>query len=509
MSEKFLVIIDIDKIQDYVFRNIKLKPIFGASLLVAELTSREFCTTVSVLKDFKEAKEIKELSSGKRYVPVFFGGGNIKIIFGNHVDACNFTEDMQRLFIKKAPGSTFSHIIYKFSNYFDTKVIEQAERELKRIKQSKLSSIQPNTNPCFDLCALCRTYPSNYEYPFKEKEFVCENCFRALESFNNFSTMNNEDILLKKFYKQFTKNLRRDFMSEFDDIKDDKSYLSVMNMDANDLGDKIINRIGNTVNDTCVRELKTFSDDLNTAVIDMLINSLKDNIFTPDDKKFNALPFRPIIIGGDDICLVIAGNKAIQFIRNFIENVQKNAFCKTNGITFSIGVCFVKAHYPFSFAHKLSEQLLASAKAKKSQENVNVIDWEILNTSTVEGLAAIRNDRYKTEHASNEYILTYKPYIFKSGNYKDFNNFVHITGELETILKSSKFKELRRIVREDKTVSHFMFRRLISRLTKDEKKQIEGFLESLNLQKDTIWRQDNNKWYNNFLDMVEISDFIS
>lgn len=504
MSEKFFVVIDIDKIQEYVFRNIKLKPIFGASLLVAELTSHDFCKTESILKEFEEAKEIKELSSGKRYLPIFFGGGNIKIIFSANKDTLTFVEDMQRIFIRKAHGATFSHVIYKFTDNFDNNVIEQAEKELKKIKQSKWCSIQPNTNPCFDLCTLCRTYPANLKH--RDGKFVCENCFCALKSFDNFLSMNNKDILLKRFHEQFSNNLHCKFMNEFDDIKDDKSYLAVLNMDANDIGDKIVKCTQNKVNDTCVTALKDFSTGLNNAVIEMLINSLKDNIFTPEEIGKEEAPFRPIIIGGDDICLVIAGNKAIRFICNFIDNIKKNPFCISNAITFSIGVCFVKSHYPFSFAHKLSEQLLASAKAKKSHGNV--IDWETLNTSTIEGLTTIRNERYSTKHDEEEYVLTYKPYNFKDDDFRGFNNFVDVSRGLETILKSSKFKELRQIVRENKTVSSFMFRKLISKLTDEDKKKIDGFLIRLKLQKDTIWWHDNNKLYNNFLDIVEISEFI-
>lgn len=503
MTEKYLVIIDVDKIQDYIFRNIKLKPIFGASLLVAELTSYDFCKTESILKEFKKAKEIKELLSEKKYLPIFFGGGNIKIIFGANSDALAFVEDMQRIFIRKAHGVTFSHIIYKFTDHFDNNTIEQAERVLKKIKQSKWYSIQPNTNPCFDLCSLCRTYPANQE---DNGKLVCENCFRALQSFDNFSKINSNDILLKRFHKQFQNNIRCEFISEFDNIKDDKSYLAILNMDANDVGDKIIKCTQNKVNDKCVAALKEFSTGLNTAVIEMLINALKDNIFTNEEISNEEVPFRPIIIGGDDICLVIAGNKAIRLINNFIDNVKKNPFCKAKEITFSIGVCFVKSHYPFSFAHKLSEQLLASAKSKKSYGNV--IDWEILNTSTIEGLAAIRNEKYRTKHATEEYVLTYKPYNFKDNDFRSFNNFIAVSKKLEKIFKNSKFKELRQIIRENKTVSSFMFRKLISKLTGEDKKSIDGFLNSLKLQKDDIWMYDDNKLYNNFLDMVEISDFI-
>lgn len=505
MPEKFLVIVDIDKIQEYIFRNIKLKPIFGASLLVAELTGHDFCKAESVLKGFKKAREIRELSSEKQYLPIFFGGGNIKIIFSANEYALAFVEDMQRIFIKKAPGATFSHIIYKFNGHFDNNIIEQAERELKKIKQSKWYSIQPNTNPCFDLCSLCKTYPANQE---NNGKLVCENCFCALRSFDNFSNINNEDVLLKRFHKQFQNNIRCEFMNEFDDIKDDKSYLAILNMDANDIGDKIAQSVQGMVNDRCVQALKEFSTGLNNAVIEMLINSLKDNIFTPEEIGKKVVPFRPIIIGGDDICLVIAGNKAIQLINNFIDNVKKNSFCKGKEITFSIGVCFVKSHYPFSFAHKLSEQLLASAKSRKFHGNV--IDWEILNSSTIEGLAAIRNERYSTKHLAQKYQLTYKPYIFKEGDFRDFKNFVNVSRGLEGILKSSKFTELRRIVREDKDVSHFMFRKLISKLTKGEKDQINGILERLNLgeNKNSVWWQEGDVLYNNFLDIVEIFDFI-
>lgn len=506
MTEKYLVIIDVDKIQEYIFRNIRLKPIVGASLLVAQLTSRAFCKAESVLKYLGEVENFSQLTSeGSQYLPLFFGGGNIKVIFTTYKNSYDFIEDMQKIFITNAPGASFSNVIFKFSSDFDSTIIEKAEKELKKIKQSKLSRIKPDTNPLFDLCDLCGTYPSGYTHPYDRTKHVCENCLKTLESFKNVSSLNNHDVLLKKFYDEFKVKSNCEFMDEFDEIKDDKSYLAVITMDANSIGDKIKEIISNKKDDESVNELRSFSEGLNENIITVLRKSI-EGIFANDIEK---IPFRPIIIGGDDICLVIAGNKAITYVCRFIEELGKNNFCKENTITFSIGISFVKSHYPFSFAHKLSEQLLKNAKSEKSLGNI--IDWVALNTSTFESLSLIRNEQYtiKDDATGMDYILTYKPYNFTGNSCKNFLNVIGASQKLCKVLKNTRFKELRQIVRKGGAASNFEFRKIMSKLSDGERTEINNkVLQNFKLNVEDIWLDDNEKRYNNFLDMIEIFDFI-
>lgn len=506
MTEKHLVIIDIDKIQDYIFRNIKLKPIVSASLLIAQLTSHPFCKAESVLKGFVEVDKLSNLTSGNQYFPLFFGGGNIKIFFTTSEDSCKFIEDMQKVFIINAPGATFSNVVFRFSGNFGSAIIENAEKELQKIKQSKLSRIIPGTNPLFDLCDLCGTYPSGDPHPYVNEKHICENCFKTLESFKKFSHLNNHDVLLKKFYDEFKARFKCEFIDEFDEIKDDKGYLAVITMDANDIGDTIKGLPGNKKNnDECVNELRAFSKDLNENIISILLKSM-EGLFAGGTEK---VPFRPIIIGGDDICLAIAGDKAITYVCKFIEELKKNIFCKEHKITFSIGISFVKSHYPFSFAHKLSEQLLKNAKSKKSQGNT--IDWEILNTSTFENLSMIRNEQYKIKDNVTEtyYVLTYKPYNFKDDDHRNFLKIIDASKKLREILKNAKFKELRQIVRKERVASNFEFRKIMSKLSDDERKEVIKALEYFMLSDKDVWLRDvNGILYNNFLDMVETYDFI-
>lgn len=498
--QKYLVLIDIDKIQDFILSTTKLKSIVGASILVSKLTSYYYCKNNTVLKSLQEASNFLELVE-RDYLVIFFGGGNIKIIFKDPQNAKKFVEDLQRCFIKEAPSASFSNVIYKFEGTFTNGIIENAEKELQRIKLSKKTALSVNTNPVFLLCERCRKYPAN---EIKTHEYLCLNCFSSLKTYENYKNENNE-ILLKDFYNKFLNKFNAKFEDDFDKIRDEKRFLAVITMDGNDFGERIKEMTQDKKDDDCVQALRDFSKSLNRNIVDALINSLCGIIESKDGKA----PFRPIIIGGDDICLTLAANSSFKFVQNFIREITGNEFFKNNGLTYSIGISITKSHFPFYFSHRISEQLVKNAKIGKKGENINMLDWDILHSSVFDDLAKIRESICHESYISEEHILTYKPYHFIFNDHKNFENLIGIIGEFKRILRRSKFINLRKLVRKPQRLSNYEFiKKIVSKLSEDEKNRINNCLNEINLSIDDIWFKDGDRLYNNFLDLVELSEFI-
>lgn len=498
----YLVVIDIDKIQDFILSTIKLKTVVGASILVAKLTSYNYCKGKTVLLTLQEASNFWDLAE-KDYLVIFFGGGNIKIIFKELSNAKKFVEDLQRCFLKEAPSASFSNVIYKFENAFTNDIIENVEKELQKIKLAKKSMTSVNTNPIFLLCKRCRKYPTN---EIKKHEYLCLNCFSSLKTYENYKNENNE-ILLKDFYDKFSNKFNAEFEKEFDKIRDEKSFLAVITMDGNDFGEKIRELTEDKKDNDCVKALREFSEGVKQNIITTLLDSL-DGVLIDKDKKNGKMPFRPIIIGGDDICLTIAADKAFKFVKNFNNKINSNEFFRTNNLTYSIGISITKSHFPFYFSHQISEQLVKNAKIGRKGRNINMLDWEILHSSVFDDLSKIRESVYYEEYSGEKYILTYKPYHFIPNDYKSFENLREVIDELKEILGSSKFGNLRKLVRYLQKLSNYEFKKIVSKLGKDEKDRINRCLNRLNLSVDDIWFKDGNRLYNNFLDLVELSEFI-
>jgi len=511
--EGYLVLIDIDKIQDFILSTPKLKTIVGASILVAKLTSFNYCKNNTILGNLNEVSDIGELANNGDYLVIFFGGGNIKVIFKDLAKAERFIHDLQRCFIKEAPSASFSNVIYRFNDVFTNEIIENAEKELQKIKLSKRNLVNVNTNPIFKLCEICRRYPASRIKNVEGKDkYLCNNCFSCLKTYENYKKENSE-ILLKDFYDRFLEKYKANFEEEFDNIKDKKGFLAVITMDGNDFGEKLKKITTDKKGDECIRLLRDFSESLKKNINFVLLYSL-DGVLTKEgtNKENGKMPFRPIIIGGDDICLTIAADKAFKFISNFNKNVPEIKFFKSNQITYSIGISITKSHFPFYFSHQISEQLVKNGKANRKNRNTNMLDWEILHSSVFDDLSKIRNEIYDEsypEYPGENYRLTYKPYNFIDRDFKSFKNLKEIIETLKEILGNSKFKNLRKLIREPKKLSNYEFRKIISKLDEDKKRKIVASLSKLKITTENIWYKDGDCLYNNFLDLVELSDFIS
>ena len=512
--EGYLVLVDIDKIQDFILSTPKLKTIVGASILVAKLTSFNYCKNNTMLGTLNEANNFEELVNSGDYLAIFFEGGNIKIIFKDLSKAERFIQDLQRCFIKEAPSASFSNVIYSFKDTFNNNTIEEAENALKKIKLSKRNLVNVNTNPIFKLCEICRKYPSTIKNAKVkgEEKYLCTNCFSCLKTYKNYKKENNE-ILLKDFYDKFLEKYNTDFEEDFDNIKDKKGFLAVITMDGNEFGEKLKEITKDKKGDDCIELLKKFSESLKKNIILVLLDSL-DGVLTREDinKENGKMPFRPIIIGGDDICLTIAANKAFKFIQKFNENILSNDFFRENRITYSIGVSITKSHFPFHFSHQISEQLLKSGKAERRNRGINrdsnMLDWEILQSSVYDDLAEIRKAIYHENYLLEKHRLSYKPYNFIDGDFKSFKNLKEIIIVLKENLGKSKFKNLRKLVKNPEKYANYEFRKIISKLNKEQKNTIKESLGKLEITTKNIWYRDGDFLYNNFLDLVELFDFI-
>lgn len=92
------------------------------------------------------------------------------------------------------------------------------------------------------------------------------------------------------------------------------------------------------------------------------------------------MPARPLILGGDDLTIIVRADLALPFARDFLEAFEErtrqefeafNRFCRDNfgvdpqlppGLSACAGVAFVKIGQPFYQAYQLTEKLCAFSK---------------------------------------------------------------------------------------------------------------------------------------------------
>lgn len=144
-----------------------------------------------------------------------------------------------------------------------------------------------------------------------------------------------------------------------------------------------------------------FAESLSEA-IDDLANEIDFPTYIENGTEFTVLPFRPLILGGDDLLFLAHTSVAIRLVRRIIRNFQRltNEAEQKNSdfplwpasgedgmLTMSAGVVYIGTDYPLHTAIEYADSLLNGAKAAMRVENTltpSAIDWENITESFID-----------------------------------------------------------------------------------------------------------------------------
>jgi len=135
------------------------------------------------------------------------------------------------------------------------------------------------------------------------------------------------------------------------------------------------------------------------------------------------LPVVPLVIGGDDLTVLIDGRFALAFSKEYLRAFGQyadmqplltavvHAVTGQRSVTACAGVAVVKPHFPFSAAYGLADELCRNAKVlAAAHPGTHGLDMHVLLDSTLTDLAAIRAG-YLVEHEGQHVELTARPYL--------------------------------------------------------------------------------------------------
>ncbi|MRN53124.1 Cas10/Cmr2 second palm domain-containing protein [Paenibacillus monticola] len=179
----------------------------------------------------------------------------------------------------------------------------------------------------------------------------------------------------------------------------EKSYIGIISVDGNKMGE-MVSRMDDFA------RLNDFSETIEFLYADAVIRALQvftDRMQYAENNKI--LLITPVVLSGDDICLITEGEAAIEVATQIVKELRKlseQQECRTklkmgpddeSYLTACAGVAIVKVNYPFFDAVKKAEALCHQAKesahrleqegqAADSGEAAGVaasfIDWEIV-----------------------------------------------------------------------------------------------------------------------------------
>lgn len=195
-----------------------------------------------------------------------------------------------------------------------------------------------------------------------------------------------------------------------------KSYIGIIAIDGNKMGE-MVSRIVN------FEQLRVFSDTIEEIYLDALSGALMTyaaQATLEDGEKEAPFYVTPIVLAGDDICLIVRGEYAIKVAAQIVDNIQSIStmpewrakmaptLADEPYLSACAGVTIAKVTYPFYEAVKTAEGLCNRAKesmykVNKNQdvaETASFIDWhiiqgQVMSESQYENF--VRHNQYK-EH---------------------------------------------------------------------------------------------------------------
>uniref|UniRef100_UPI0025E0ED97 Cas10/Cmr2 second palm domain-containing protein n=1 Tax=uncultured Thiohalocapsa sp. TaxID=768990 RepID=UPI0025E0ED97 len=174
----------------------------------------------------------------------------------------------------------------------------------------------------------------------------------------------------------------------------DNRWLGLLHADGNGLG-AVIKALGSHVKHdptVFVPLFRAFSDAIAAATVEAARIATKDVLLTERDHRSaeladrthrdRTLAARPIVLGGDDLTILLRGDLAIPFARRFLTVFEttsaealanlRQRFPKVTGIPEALtaggGIAFVKSNHPFHLSHELAESVAALAKQQGKQK---------------------------------------------------------------------------------------------------------------------------------------------
>lgn len=171
--------------------------------------------------------------------------------------------------------------------------------------------------------------------------------------------------------------------SVFPFLKDNR-YLGLLHLDGNGLG-QLIQRLARRVESSPQDFVPLFRDfsDAVAAATTAAAQCATSAVLRPRTSASGLLPARPIVLGGDDLTILLRADLALPFARSFLtafEAASREGLAKLRKdhpeaadvipdcLTAGGGIAFVKSNHPFHLGHALVDSIagLAKRRAKKS-----------------------------------------------------------------------------------------------------------------------------------------------
>lgn len=428
-------------IQKFIFRTNKLKSIAGASELVAQICTKEFTDLLGRTNEEDWLKEHRVVSAA----------GNIKYVL-DEADCRKAVKEFPKRIMTLAPGITISQAVVEYNGGEDfSSLIDQLEAKLKAQRN------RPSAPLFVGQLGMVRS-------PQTGEPMIYESgAWRAPSEFAKENASDTLGLCRKSFgIPVVSRQLAHDVSS----LTYKNDWIAIVHVDGNSMG-QVVQRIGSD------RERFTsFSatlDEVTKLAANDAFDAIKGSL---DDSE--VIPIRPVVLGGDDMTVIIRAELAIEYTEAYMKAFEKYSREKLGQylpgvfeggedyLTSCGGIAFVKSSYPFYYGYNLAEQLCRAAKesAGKRRFSAGVIVDSCLMFHKIQD-SFVRD--YK-DIESRELTIRSEKINFKYGPYYLRNDDINHLIQCARILDADQSEGVRSGLREYLTLLHEDYNKAQQRL---------------------------------------------
>ena len=329
---KFLYGATVQGIQSFIFQTNTLREIAGASELVEQI-----CT-----KKFAEAIGIDEEKLHFDNNAIVTAAGNIKYkTMGT--DAKKLVLKFPMEIMQFAPGITISQAVVKVEDGNIGK--DHADELERRLRIQRNKPLRP-----FEVGLMAMNRSRRTGLPaFKKSgnDYFDLGTIKKGKAVEDEKTKKNEpkkySRLLKAIGKSLTGETTLDFAKITKTKSENYSWLAVVHADGNNMG-SALQKLGDYAKDThgqsYINLIREFSQSLDLSTKNAATQAYLKTVNTIELKPHDTIPFRPIVIGGDNLTIVCRGDIALQFTKLFLEYFEDET--KANFKSIAEKVSFLK-----------------------------------------------------------------------------------------------------------------------------------------------------------------------
>lgn len=516
---KYLIVLDLDRIKEYVFGTGRLKEITGASAILNEFYDKD--NIESLIKEFD--------------CKLIYSAGGTTLLFGNDESRIQaMIKKIKSNFLKNTISSTISAAYIEIDDntrLFEDDISSKVEELFikLRFEKSAKNTYPTISSPVFKLCDSCGKYPATKNSSKGEKVIlICDSCNHKAEKsknskkglwtdFINYCDVHNHSISFE-VANEFT-NLCEGPADGRDGTQEKtKGYMGLLYGDGNGMG-TIIKKHLKTGND-----MLEFSKLVDRALKESAFETAY-SLFCANNQGGKYFPANFLILGGDDLIVAVRGREALEMaagISKLFNEKTKKFFAESNvenlkninagnGLHMSIGVALAHPSYPFSSLLDHCEQLLKSSKKPSYEKAGGYIDFSIITSGSVNELENIRNEEYTQRYDNKKqmFIKTMRPYSVDG-----LNNLIITAKKIKKEkFSSKKIMQFAESLFENQNNSQLEAQYIFSKLSLSHKNIIDNFCSNAGIKLEYMpWKehQEKNlknftKFYNSpFLDLMDV-----